>query len=66
MRIIAFINETIAVRDFLAYLGEPTLLPRIASALCPPLWEMANAGQGGFDPRAQPAPEYEFDQRIAS
>ena len=27
--------------------------------------EMADAGQGGFDPQAQPAPDYEFDQRIA-
>jgi hypothetical protein len=29
------------------------------------LWEMADVGQGGFDPQAQPAPDYEFDQRIA-
>jgi hypothetical protein len=29
-----------------------------------PLWEMPDAG-GGFDPQAQPAPDREFDQRIA-
>jgi len=26
---------------------------------------MADAGHGEFDPQAQPAPDYEFDQRIA-
>jgi hypothetical protein len=30
----------------------------------PPLWERANAGQDERDPQAQPAPDYEFDQRI--
>jgi hypothetical protein len=39
--------------------------PRIAPALGPPLREMADAGQGGFEPQAQPAPDYELDQRIA-
>jgi hypothetical protein len=31
----------------------------------PPLWEMQDAGRDEFDPQAQPAPDYEFDQRIA-
>jgi len=37
----------------------------------PPLWERADAlpGEaawpGAIDPQAQPAPDYEFDQRIA-
>jgi len=31
----------------------------------PPLWDLPDAGAGGFDPHAQPAPEYAFDQRIA-
>jgi len=26
---------------------------------------MADAGQGEYDPQAQPVPDYEFDQRIA-
>jgi len=66
MRVIAFINDAMVVCEILAHLGEATSPPRIASAREPPLWEMANAAQGGFDPRAQPAPEYEFDHRIAS
>jgi hypothetical protein len=37
----------------------------IAPARGPPLWDMPDAGAGTFDRRAQPAPEYEFDQRIA-
>jgi hypothetical protein len=53
------------VRQILARLGEPTSPPRLAPARGPPLWEIADAGQGGFDPQAQPAPDYEFDQRIA-
>ena len=65
MRIIAFINEAMAVREILAHLGEPTCAPRIAPARGPPLWEMADAGQGECDPQAQPAPDNEFDQRIA-
>jgi len=65
MRIIAFISEAPAVREILTYLGEPTSPPRMAPARGPPLWEMPDAGQGQFDPNAQPAPDYEFDQRIA-
>jgi hypothetical protein len=65
MRIIAFINHAMAVREILAYLGEPTSAPRLAPARGPPLWERADAGQGELDPQAQPAPDYECDQRIA-
>jgi hypothetical protein len=65
MRIIAFITEAPAVRQILAHLGEPTSPPRLAPARGPPLWEIPVAGQGGFDPQAQPVPDYEFDQRIA-
>jgi hypothetical protein len=65
MRIIAFITEEVAVRDILAHLGEPTSLPRMAPARGPPLWEISDAGQGESDPQAQPAPDYEFDQRLA-
>ena len=31
----------------------------------PPLWELRGAESGEFDPQTQPAPDYEFDQRIA-
>jgi hypothetical protein len=65
MRIIGFINEATAMREILAHLGEPTSPPRLSPARGPPLWEMADAGHGEFDPQAQPAPDYEFDQRIA-
>jgi hypothetical protein len=65
MRIIAFINEAMALREILAHLGEPTSPPPMAPARGPPLWERADAGQGEYDPQAQPAPGYEFDQRIA-
>jgi len=37
----------------------------MAAARGPPLWETPEAGQDQFDPQAQPAPDYEFDQRIA-
>jgi len=65
MRIIAFITAAPAVRQILTNLGEPTLPPRLASARGPPLWEMPDAGQGEFGTEAQPAPDYEFDQRVA-
>ena len=39
--------------------------PCIAPARGPLLWEMLDAGKDRFDPQAQPAPDYEFDQRIA-
>jgi hypothetical protein len=62
MRIIAVITDGPTVRDLLVHLGEPTAPPRIAPARGPPLWDLPDAGPGTFDP--QPAPEYEFDQRI--
>jgi hypothetical protein len=65
MRIIAFLTDPAAVRAMLAHLGEPTAPPCIAPARGPPLWDMPDAGAGGFGPYAQPASEYEFDQRIA-
>ena len=43
----------------------PPSPPRIAPARRPPLWEMWMPRQSGFDPKAQPAPDYEFDQRVA-
>jgi hypothetical protein len=54
------------VRDILAHLCGATSPPRLMSARGPPLWQMPDAGQDEYDPQAQPAPNYEFDQRIAS
>jgi len=65
MRIIAFITAAAVVRDILIHLGEPITPPTIAPARGPPLWEMPRARHRAIDPQAQPAPDYEFDQRIA-
>jgi hypothetical protein len=66
MRIIAFITAAPTVRDILGHLGEPTTPPRIAPARGPPLWEAVDPEH---DPAAdlllQPAPAFEFDQRLS-
>ena len=64
------INEAATVKKILDHIGESSQPPRIAPARGPPLWEAAaGAEQAGNDPQwdssAQPAPETEFDQRIA-
>jgi hypothetical protein len=62
MRAIALITDGPTVRGILANCGEPAAhraRPR------PPLWEPPVAGAGGGNSPAEPAPEYEFDQRIA-
>jgi len=73
MRIIAFmaqghaVNEGPAIRELLGHLGEPTFAPSLAPARGPPLWELPVGGLGEreTDPQARPAPDYEFDQRVA-
>ena len=65
MRIIAFVTDPPTIRDLLLHLGEPTAPPRIAPARGPPQWDLPDARTGAFDPHAQPAPEVEFDQRVA-
>ena len=65
MKIIAFINEAVAIREILGHLGEPTSPPRLLPARGPPLWEMQGSESDEIDPQAQPAPDYEFDQRTA-
>jgi hypothetical protein len=65
VRIIAFIVDAPTVRDILAHIGEPTAPPRIAPARGPPLWEAAGAEHNPCtDPAPQPAPAFEFDQRV--
>jgi hypothetical protein len=65
VRIIAFITDGPTVRDLLLHLGEPTAPPRIAPARGPPLWEAAgNDHDPSADPPPQPAPAFEFDQRL--
>ena len=69
MRIIAFITEGPVIRKILDHLGEPTSAPTLAPARGPPLWEMLadrnDREAQAIDPQAQPAPDYEFDQRVA-
>ena len=65
MPIIAFITDPSTVRDILDHLGEPTAPPRIAPARGPPLWEATGAAHDpSADPALQPAPAFEFDQRL--
>ena len=72
MRIIAFVTEQPSIHQILEQLGQPSSPPAVARARAPPLWERAETEPGAsdpwaspFDPQAQPAPDYEFDQRIA-
>ena len=66
MRIIAFLTDPVAVPAILAHLGEPTAPPRIAPARGPPLWEAADAEHiPAAHPLLQPAPAFEFDQRLS-
>jgi len=66
MRIIAFITDGPTVRDILAHLGEPTAPPRIAPARGPPPWEATDAEHiPAGHPLLQPAPAFEFDQRLS-
>jgi hypothetical protein len=66
MRIVAFITDGPTVRDILGHLGEPTAPPRIAPARGPPLWEATDAEHDpAADPLLQPAPAFEFDQRLS-
>ncbi len=65
IRMIAFLTETSAVRKILLHVGEPTLPSPTAPARGPPLLAIADAEQGKFDPQAQPAPDYQFDPRVA-
>ncbi len=53
------------MREILAYVGEPISPSPMALARGPPLREMPDAAPTECDPRAQPAPDYEFDERIA-
>ena len=65
MRVIAFISELLVIRDILDHLGVPTSPPRLMPARGSPLWDRLDVATGEFDPQAQPAPDYEFDQRVA-
>ncbi|MBK5206078.1 MAG: transposase [Polaromonas sp.] len=71
MRLIAFITEGAQIRKILEHIGEACEPPHISPARGPPLWDDCNAqmgegveGQPDWDLAAQPAPDYDVDQRI--
>ena len=64
-RIVALITETAPVRRILNQIGEPSEPPRISPARGPPAWEDAPEPMPDWDLLGQPAPDVEFDQRIA-
>jgi len=72
MHIIAFITHSANIRQILEHIGVETEPPRITPARGPPLWDEcdAQAAEGvepapGWDEAAQPAPDFEVDQRVS-
>jgi hypothetical protein len=72
MRIIAFITHGADIRKILEHNGVETEPPRITPARGPPLWDEcdAQAAEGvepapDWDEAAQPAPDFEVDQRVS-
>ena len=71
MRVIAFFTHSADIRQILDHIGVESAPPKISPAREPPLWEDCDAHQGegtqigpGSDLTAQPAPDYEVDQRV--
>ena len=71
MRLIAFITEGAQIRQILDHIGVDSEAPRISPAFGPPLSEDFDEqiGEGveseaDWDLAAQPAHDYEVDQRI--
>jgi hypothetical protein len=70
-RIIAFITQSADIRQILDHIGMKSEPPKISPARGPPLWDEcdAHSSEGtqiepDWDLAAQPAPDYEVDQRI--
>jgi len=76
MRLIAFITEGTQIKKILDHIGADSDPPHISPARGPPLWEdggdaqMDDGAQSepdwatDWDGAAQPAPDFEVDQRI--
>ena len=62
---IVFVTATEPVARILTHLGEPAQPPRIAPARGPPAWDDLLVPLPDWDALAQPAPEFQFDQRIS-
>ena len=72
MRLIAFITEGTQIRKILDHIGVDSEPPHISPARGPPLWDDCDAQtdegvhiEPDWDLAAQPAPDYEVDQRIS-
>ncbi len=74
MRLIAFITEATQIRKILDHIGVDPEPPRISPARGPPLWDDCSDAQSDdgaqiepadWDLAAQPAPNFELDQRIS-
>jgi len=72
MRIIAFITYSADIRQILEHIGVDAEPPRITPARGPPLWDGCDATMGegvevepNWDETAQPAPDFEVDQRVS-
>ena len=72
MRLIAFITEGTQIRRILDHIGVDSEPPHISPARGPPLWDDCDAqtDEGvhielDWDLAAQPAPDFEVDQRVS-
>ena len=71
MRLIAFITHSADIRKILVHIGADSEPPHISPARGPPLWDDCGAQMGegvevepDWDLAAQPAPDFEVDQRV--
>ena len=71
MRLIAFITEGVQIRKILDHIGVDSEPPHISPARGPPLWDDCDAQtdegvhiEPDWDLAAQPAPDFEVDQRV--
>jgi len=71
MRLIAFITEGPKIRKILEHIGVESEPPQISPARGPPLWDDCDAQEGegpqiepDWDLAAQPAPDFDVDQRV--
>jgi hypothetical protein len=65
MRLLAFICEAAPSERILSPIGEPPQPPPIAPTRAPPAWDDDLEPLPDWDALPPPAPEIEFDQRIA-
>ena len=76
MRLIAFITHSADLRKILVHIGADSEPPHISPARGPPLWDDCGAQTDDgahiepdwatdWDGAAQPAPDFEVDQRVS-